>query len=277
MFPPLLCLRRRPLAALSLVSLFRKEGVTCAQRPLRPDGETVQGTRSVPAGHAHRPARVSLLAARASACCRPIPGRALAGHDRVSGRGLARPALGVRVRHTRAEAALPHPLQRGCVLGATAAQPHSSVRVPREPWDTGVTSSPPHRSPWPAAGGAAANKSPRPMCSRPARGRQRASRCPEPRRAHGPGCADPAGQGARAAGPPGACERLLNTATGEAPVWVPERDLTEVRAVWGGVSAGAEALGREASGVVQGQLRSRWAGPLGEARRPHQQPGGHLR
>lgn len=152
MFPPLLCLRRRPLAALSLVSLFRKEGVTCAQRPPRPDGETVQGTRSVPAGHAHRPARVSLLAARASACCRPIPGRALAGHDRVSGRGLARPALGVRVRHTRAEAALPHPLQRGCVLGATAAQPHSSVRVPREPWDTGVTSSPPHRSPWPAAG-----------------------------------------------------------------------------------------------------------------------------
>lgn len=138
-------------------------------RPCRGRALCLQATHTDRQGSAsvgHCP----LLAAHASACCRPIPDRALAGHDCVSGRGLARPALGVRVSHTWAEADLPHPLQRGCVLGATAAQPHSSVRVPREPWDTGVTSSPPHRSPWPAAAGAAANKSPHPMRSCPARG-----------------------------------------------------------------------------------------------------------
>lgn len=76
MFPLLLCLWRRPLATLSLVSLFHKEGVTCAQRPPRPDGETVQGTCSVPAGHAHRPARVSLsrsLSPPGGPCFRLLP------------------------------------------------------------------------------------------------------------------------------------------------------------------------------------------------------------
>ena len=45
------------------------------------------------------------------------------------------------------------------------------------------------------------------------------------------------------------------------------RDLTEARTVWGAVSAGDEALGQEAPGVLEGQQRSRWAEPLGAARR----------
>ena len=92
-FPPLLRLWRFPSASPSLVSLSRKEGVTCAQRPpppgptVRPCGGRAPGPQATHTGQqgsasvGHCP----LPAARASACSRPVPDRALAGHEPVSG------------------------------------------------------------------------------------------------------------------------------------------------------------------------------------------------